>query len=508
MFRSELKTFRSIVAAQIRQDTLSWLSFALLLAWIFGMYWSNAFLDRIAIGKFDLIHLRAVWLAVEAVALGLLCGLIAFNKLRAKSTHLLIGSSTLCFFGTVILLFAPSNPSNELTCIAGVVITGLGSAFMLALSGMRLAYQGPRRLLVNAALALLCASVFDSLLLILPSTLQAMTVSLFPILHAVFFSLPTKEAFPSTNTSIEGSSVQDSAAKQGSSKENPFRLILRLVFLPLLVGVVYGLMQRLTAGAYDPQASGLNGATIVSFALSALFIGIVALLFDSRKIVKGICFGSIPVISIAYVLLPLFATQQEAARSLCIIGFNAFYFMVWALWANGKKDAFQPLQFVIGLTALVFSESIGSLLGVFIVKVVGESGEPVAILSLVVVYLLLMAALLTFNHSVKADDDELGKPHVQSSVHRAESKNAESNPSNFDISLIAKRYVSQYGLSLREEEVLVLLARGRNRLHISQALYISENTVRSHMKSIYRKLNVHSQQELIDLVEKDASGDK
>ena len=45
-----------------------------------------------------------------------------------------------------------------------------------------------------------------------------------------------------------------------------------------------------------------------------------------------------------------------------------------------------------------------------------------------------------------------------------------------------------------------LYAQGRSRTFISSQLVISENTVRDHLKSIYRKLDVHNKQELIDLI--------
>lgn len=48
---------------------------------------------------------------------------------------------------------------------------------------------------------------------------------------------------------------------------------------------------------------------------------------------------------------------------------------------------------------------------------------------------------------------------------------------------------------------LALLARGRNRKHISEELVVSEETVKSHASSLYHKLGVHTQQELLDLVE-------
>jgi DNA-binding CsgD family transcriptional regulator len=62
------------------------------------------------------------------------------------------------------------------------------------------------------------------------------------------------------------------------------------------------------------------------------------------------------------------------------------------------------------------------------------------------------------------------------------------------------RLAADHGLSHREEEVLSYLLMGRNRPYIRDALFISINTVNTHTKSIYTKLNVHSQQELIDLM--------
>ena len=58
-----------------------------------------------------------------------------------------------------------------------------------------------------------------------------------------------------------------------------------------------------------------------------------------------------------------------------------------------------------------------------------------------------------------------------------------------------------YLLSRREAEVLLLLARGRNAAAIQNILYIAPGTANTHMRHIYRKINVHSQQELIELVE-------
>lgn len=59
----------------------------------------------------------------------------------------------------------------------------------------------------------------------------------------------------------------------------------------------------------------------------------------------------------------------------------------------------------------------------------------------------------------------------------------------------------KHNLTAREAEVLELLVRGHSKTRIAETFLISENTVRGHVKHIYTKLDVHSKQELLDLVE-------
>lgn len=58
-----------------------------------------------------------------------------------------------------------------------------------------------------------------------------------------------------------------------------------------------------------------------------------------------------------------------------------------------------------------------------------------------------------------------------------------------------------YLLSRRESEVMYYLARGYKSSFIQQQLYISEGTAKTHIRHIYRKLNIHSQQDLIHLID-------
>lgn len=53
-------------------------------------------------------------------------------------------------------------------------------------------------------------------------------------------------------------------------------------------------------------------------------------------------------------------------------------------------------------------------------------------------------------------------------------------------------------LSRRERDVVTHLLQGHRVVSISEILEVSEHTVRNHLKSIFRKLGVHSQAELVD----------
>ncbi len=67
------------------------------------------------------------------------------------------------------------------------------------------------------------------------------------------------------------------------------------------------------------------------------------------------------------------------------------------------------------------------------------------------------------------------------------------------------RLASLYGLTAREAEIFLLLAKGRNGRYIQERFTISRNTAKTHIRNIYAKLDVHSHQELIDYVEKETN---
>ncbi len=52
-------------------------------------------------------------------------------------------------------------------------------------------------------------------------------------------------------------------------------------------------------------------------------------------------------------------------------------------------------------------------------------------------------------------------------------------------------------LTVREAEVLALVARGQSTPQVADTLDVSENTVKSHRKSIYAKASVHKRSDAV-----------
>ncbi|WP_251178384.1 LuxR C-terminal-related transcriptional regulator [Adlercreutzia agrestimuris] len=93
-------------------------------------------------------------------------------------------------------------------------------------------------------------------------------------------------------------------------------------------------------------------------------------------------------------------------------------------------------------------------------------------------------------------------PGVNATVsHKTTLLDTTITPSDSSLEIVCDQLASAHNLSGREREILGYLARGRSQPYIREELILSKNTVATHVKHIYQKLDVHSRQELLDLIE-------
>lgn len=81
--------------------------------------------------------------------------------------------------------------------------------------------------------------------------------------------------------------------------------------------------------------------------------------------------------------------------------------------------------------------------------------------------------------------------------HSLKSQNTEGPPKKENVVAIDEKALENLGISKREYEVLALLATGMSNQEIADALFISQNTVKTHTSRLFEKLDVKNRTQAI-----------
>lgn len=230
-------------------------------------------------------------------------------------------------------------------------------------------------------------------------------------------------------------------------------------------------------------AVGIDVSMLVS-SLAAVALG-VAIVFFSKKVSFTELFRwAVPFTVIALVLEGSADPWANAGAGLisdtlyALIRVCVFLFVITMAKA-GKVPVCLGIGLVNGFTQL--SSLLGNVVGSASTQAVFLS--PPSTVALLVCVVALAGVLAPQREPVDESPAFGGADSVATSM------------------LVACEHMQKrFGLSERETEVAFLLAQGRSRPYIREKLFISKNTVSTHVKHVYRKLDVHSREELIDLV--------
>lgn len=94
-------------------------------------------------------------------------------------------------------------------------------------------------------------------------------------------------------------------------------------------------------------------------------------------------------------------------------------------------------------------------------------------------------------------DDRRDGGDTESEVGEEGTPRKSSSPHQLDA------LASLYALTPRERDVAEYVYRGYRAKRIAELMHLTPNTVQSHTRNLYRKMNIHSRQELIDLVDQE-----
>lgn len=179
--------------------------------------------------------------------------------------------------------------------------------------------------------------------------------------------------------------------------------------------------------------------------------------------------------------------------------------VVWFLFRTVNAGSLAEMSVRNGLSCLYAnicgkqSSNIGFALGLLLGVVVfaqWPAGQAATSAGLALVAVLILSALILLPFENESD-----APGYATLSLISVPDSAAQGAGGGDVEEICLRLAKRYRLSRRETEVLFYVAKGRNARHIAEKLYITESTAKTHMANIYRKVNVHSQQQLMDLID-------
>ena len=149
--------------------------------------------------------------------------------------------------------------------------------------------------------------------------------------------------------------------------------------------------------------------------------------------------------------------------------------------------------FGIGLSANVLGVLCGGVLGM-VVTSAGLPGAEIAVIALCVVCVTLVLLpplnrrliLLLKSHTYLAAYDNMSQSQQTDIIHKIKTLDP---------------------LTVREKEVLQLILSGKSNREIAGTLYISENTVKTHIRNIFSKYDVSSRVELVSTLLKNQTSE-
>lgn len=262
---------------------------------------------------------------------------------------------------------------------------------------------------------------------------------------------------------------------------------LKLVVVQL---VVYGLaigMCRVGADGLHANGWFIAVSLVAKVAFPLLVLGVVGRL-SSRLSLQTLCQAVLVIMLVGMVVAVNVGSASLTFAIFDFVRYSAVVLMFVALVAVAARTQWVPaLVFAAGMGPYAAAVAVGMGLGSLLP---GSLGLRSPVLALDVICILTVITVLISN---AIDDADM---HLFAS-----GAPFEAPVQAFDeIDARCQNVAERYGLSKRELETMQLVCKGRSKRYIAEQLALSENTVRGYAKTLYAKLDVHSRQELLDLL--------
>lgn len=463
--------------------------------------------------------------------------------------------SAFCMAGGTLLCTYPTMAEHDGLRFAGLCLSGFFAVLFIMSWFEAFSRLSPRVIIATAGCAIAVASAVCWLLMFVTTSTVSIFVSLLPMVS--YLLLPpskgrgeARDAKGATKEDGVGgvSWEAESASKAGSAERGLRDVMAAAIPVRTMMGLAITFFIISSVVALAPSF-GLFSIAVKPVALLApigvaLFFILTAYLVR-HQIDSSILFKILLALFGAGVFLIAYSTGISAALVFFAnIIAEAMMWAMLALWA--KKTPVEPrIVFAIGWVA----ECVGVTSGRVFAPVLAGSLEAFFAVSIM---LIIVAVGFAFSEgSVMLDvdfqQDELGERGARDEVVVEQVGSGDANVAAADAarvggelgqgevpgkdagaSSLAQReaearqeldaraaqarpveelieeFSQAHGLSRREKDVFALWVTGHGLKRIESDLFISESTVKTHLRNIYRKCDTHNRDEIIALFERES----
>lgn len=453
-------------------------------AFLFAYLLSFLFEGQVLYGLLEHFNADAPFYITGAIA-GHFAGLFTggfVSKDIAAARKVIITAMGVCVFLSIPFYFSPS-----LLWAVGLVAAGYASGCAVAAWGFFLKAFTPKNERLRSCADVLILSNLLMIAINVTSTLwspfAALSLSLVCIPLGCFFI----RLLPVDHESASPSSIRNNEPLWSN---DPLWILALFVFI---ITINSGLMYQVINPAFGHLTGLVSWYWAVPYIIALIILRSIPL-NKKRSSILYVGMAMIMAAFIAFMLLGRKEADYLIVDTLMLGACGIFDLFWWSILGEMLDYTNNPAKvFGIGLSANVLGVLCGGVLGITVTSAGLPSAEITVIaLCVVCVTLVLLPSLnrrlvlLLKSHTYLAVYDNMSQSQQTDIIHQTKPLDP---------------------LTVREQEVLQLILSGKSNREIAGTLYISENTVKTHIRNIFSKYDVSSRVELISTLLKNQTAE-
>lgn len=462
----------------ISQKWLVRLSFGLFIGWTMSFPYEGPLLYALAdFLNFDGGVFNSI--SVFLVSAGMLCGALTIRSwMTAKK--IMSASVLISLVGVALVMFLP----NKLILYDLILLAFLSGLFVPAW-GYTYYYNTPA---IERGKAVADVLIIGNIALTVTAVLANFTAPLMGMLLCILILIATLFVCLKLEIKSEDLESTDSTGLTHlkSNFRIPFVLFVGFIFL---ISITSGIMFSVVYPYFSSFELLSSLYTNFPYMLALLILRSM-----SQKRNKNFTlYVGMSILGLSYMLfafMPDGISKFFFVMTPMLAAYGIFDYFWWRIMGDLCSYGYNP-SFVVGISLAVnvFGVFCGGLLSINVMEAYGLAPPHMAFFVLGVAFIIIALLPLLNSHMSTLLSNHIFFIQYAPLAHLEK------------VAILEDHHTSEL-LTERESEIVNLVLSGMTVKTISETLFISDNTAKTHVKNIYKKLNINSKYELIKMFSK------